>query len=253
MLARKSSGRVDGFIVEGPTAGGHNAPPRGTAAGGFGEVVYGDRDRADLEQMRQLGLPFWLAGGTGSPEALAAARGAGAAGIQVGTLFAYADESGLDPTIKRQVLAKAANGGVRVLTDPRASPTGYPFKVVDLEGTNADADVYAERTRICDLGYLRVAYRSSEGRIDYRCPAEPVATYLKKGGAEEDTIGRKCLCNALFADIGMPQPRTADEIELPLVTSGDDLSRIQAFLAGRDSYTAADVLDYLLATPPASG
>ncbi len=28
MLARKATGRVDGFIVEGPTAGGHNAPPR---------------------------------------------------------------------------------------------------------------------------------------------------------------------------------------------------------------------------------
>ena len=28
-LARKASGRVDGFVVEGPTAGGHNAPPRG--------------------------------------------------------------------------------------------------------------------------------------------------------------------------------------------------------------------------------
>jgi nitronate monooxygenase len=28
-LARKANGRVDGFIIEGPTAGGHNAPPRG--------------------------------------------------------------------------------------------------------------------------------------------------------------------------------------------------------------------------------
>ena len=28
-LARKANGRVDGFIVEGPTAGGHNAPARG--------------------------------------------------------------------------------------------------------------------------------------------------------------------------------------------------------------------------------
>ena len=28
-LARKANGRVDGFIVEGPNAGGHNAPPRG--------------------------------------------------------------------------------------------------------------------------------------------------------------------------------------------------------------------------------
>ena len=29
MLSKKATGRVDGFIVEGPTAGGHNAPPRG--------------------------------------------------------------------------------------------------------------------------------------------------------------------------------------------------------------------------------
>jgi len=29
MLARKSNGRVDGFIIEGPTAGGHNAPLAG--------------------------------------------------------------------------------------------------------------------------------------------------------------------------------------------------------------------------------
>jgi NAD(P)H-dependent flavin oxidoreductase YrpB (nitropropane dioxygenase family) len=28
-LARKASGRVDGFVVEGDRAGGHNAPPRG--------------------------------------------------------------------------------------------------------------------------------------------------------------------------------------------------------------------------------
>src|SRR5690606_20763268 len=29
MLARKSTGKVDGFVIEGPVAGGHNAPPRG--------------------------------------------------------------------------------------------------------------------------------------------------------------------------------------------------------------------------------
>ncbi len=28
-LVKRANGRVDGFIVEGPTAGGHNAPPRG--------------------------------------------------------------------------------------------------------------------------------------------------------------------------------------------------------------------------------
>ena len=41
-LAKKASGRVDGFVVEGDTAGGHNAPPRGPmqlSAGG--EPIYG--------------------------------------------------------------------------------------------------------------------------------------------------------------------------------------------------------------------
>jgi nitronate monooxygenase len=32
-LVKKATGRVDGFVVEGPTAGGHNAPPRGKARG----------------------------------------------------------------------------------------------------------------------------------------------------------------------------------------------------------------------------
>src|SRR5690606_23943914 len=42
MLVRKSNGRVDGFVVEGPTAGGHNAPPRGRLeVDGRGEPVYG--------------------------------------------------------------------------------------------------------------------------------------------------------------------------------------------------------------------
>ncbi|MDH5590336.1 MAG: nitronate monooxygenase, partial [Gemmatimonadota bacterium] len=62
MLARKSTGRIDGFIIEGPTEGGHNAPPRG---GGEinerGEPVYGDRDVVDLAKIAEIGLPFWLA------------------------------------------------------------------------------------------------------------------------------------------------------------------------------------------------
>jgi nitronate monooxygenase len=70
-LARKANGRVDGFVVEGPTAGGHNAPPRGKLQlNDLGEPVYGERDRVDLTKLRDLGLPFWLAGGYGSRERL---------------------------------------------------------------------------------------------------------------------------------------------------------------------------------------
>jgi NAD(P)H-dependent flavin oxidoreductase YrpB (nitropropane dioxygenase family) len=246
VLARKATGRVDGFVVEGPTAGGHNAPPRGKLqTDEAGEPIYGDRDVVDLDAMSELGLPFWLAGGTGSPGQLAEALDAGAAGVQVGTLFAYCEESGIDDEIKRQVLEQVRDGEIDVKTDLRASPTGFPFKVVQIQGTNSDDTAYQDRSRVCDLGYLRTAYKRDDGRIDYRCAAEPVRTFMKKGGEQEDTAGRKCLCNALMADIGHPQMRK-DGPERPIVTSGDDLERIGRFTHGRVRYTADEVIDYLL-------
>ena len=241
-LARKSNGRVDGFVVEGPTAGGHNAPPRGELRlNDHGEPVYGDRDVVDLTKLRDLALPFWLAGGVGSPEGRSAALDAGAAGIQVGTLFAYCDESGLAPNVKRRVLEAVVAGNATIRTDPRASPTGYPFKVVELAGEPERAD----RMRICDIGYLRTPARMADGKLVYRCPAEPVDTYVAKGGAAEEAVGRRCLCNGLMADVGHAQTRATGE-EPPLVTSGDDLLHIPRFLGDRRSYSARDVIDYLL-------
>jgi nitronate monooxygenase len=254
MLARKASARVDGFVVEGPTAGGHNAPPRGDAAlNQHGEPIYGPRDEVDLARMRELGLPFWLAGGAGRAGGLAAAQREGAAGIQVGTLFAYCDESGLSEEIKRAVLAAAARNEVSVLTDPRASPTGYPFKRVHgVTGAAASSD----RERLCDLGYLRAAYVRPDGKIGHRCPSEPVAAFVRKGGRAEDTIGRVCLCNGLIAAVGHAQVRVGGGSEPPLLTSGDDLVRLGAFLNGRTRYRADDVIDFLLgtsATAPLAG
>ena len=250
VLARKASGRVDGFIIEGPTAGGHNAPPRGEPRfNERGEPLYGERDVVDLAKMGELGLPFWLAGGTGQPGRLHEAQAAGAAGIQVGTLFAYSDESGLREDLKRSVLEHVAQGTVEVFTDAQASPTGYPFKVVHWK---ADPGAGAPRERVCDLGYLRVAYTTPEGKIDYRCASEPVDAYVRKGGKQEDTVGRRCLCNALLANIGHPQARAGGQLEPPLLTSGDDLVSLSSFLAGRSRYTAADVITYLLAAVPAA-
>jgi nitronate monooxygenase len=247
MLARKANGRVDGFIVEGPTAGGHNAPPRGERQlNERGEPIYTERDEVDLEKLQELGLPFWLAGGTGAPDKLVQALEAGAAGIQVGTLFAYTRESGIRPDLKRRVLQQAAHGPVDVLTDSRASPTGFPFKVVQIEGTVSSRAVYQARERVCDLGYLRTAYRTDAGKLGYRCPAEPVDTYVKKGGELEETVGRKCLCNALMADIGVGQCRDSGAVEQPLLTSGDELRRIGEFAQGRLEYSANEVIDYLL-------
>lgn len=241
-LARKSTGRVDGFVVEGPTAGGHNAPPRGELQlNDGGEPVYGERDVVDLAKMRELGLPFWLAGGAGSPEGLRRALDSGAAGIQVGTLFALCEESGIDPALRRRVVKAAAAGDVSVFTDPRASPTGYPFKIVSL---GADGGM-APRERECDLGYLRVAVRTAEGRREYRCPAEPVADYVRKGGSAADTEGRRCLCNGLTATVGLGQVRD-DGLEPPLVTSGDDLAALCGIVAAWDSVRAERVVQYLM-------
>jgi nitronate monooxygenase len=248
-LARKSNGRVDGFVVEGDSAGGHNAPPRGPLTlNALGEPVYGERDVVDLEKIRALGLPFWLAGSYGRPGGLAAALRLGATGIQVGTAFAFSAESGLRPDLKTQVLQLSRAGTARVFTDPIASPTGFPFKVIQVSGTLSEPGPYTTRTRICDLGYLRHLYRKSDGTVGYRCPAEPVADYLKKAGLPAEAQGRKCLCNGLVANLGLGQLRAGEGEELPLLTAGDDVARVAQFLEpGCDSYTAADVVRCLLA------
>jgi NAD(P)H-dependent flavin oxidoreductase YrpB (nitropropane dioxygenase family) len=247
-LAKKASGRVDGFIVEGPTAGGHNAPPRGVLQlTPGGEPLYGPRDVPELDKIRALGLPFWLAGGYGRPGKLSEALQLGAAGIQVGTPFAFCEESGIEPELKRQAIALSRLGQVRVFADPVASPTGFPFKVAQLESTLSNAADYEARQRICDLGYLRHLYRRADGSVGYRCPAEPLEQHLRKGGAAEETLGRKCICNALPATVGLPQVRTGEIDELPLVTAGDDLANLAQFVPpGCDSYAAADVVLKLL-------
>jgi len=249
-LVRRANGRVDGFVIETPIAGGHNAPPRGKLLlSDSGEPIYGDRDAVNLADMRTLGVPFWLAGGYGRPGKLADALAEGAEGVQVGTAFAFTDESGLRPEHKQAVINDVLAGGGAVYTDPLASPTGFPFKVVQLKGSSSEPAVYEARTRVCDLGYLREPYADPDGSVGYRCAAEPVANYVAKGGRVEDTIGRKCLCNALLADIGYQQIRKDGSIEPALLTAGDDLPTIGQFLApGKTSYCAADVVKALLGT-----
>jgi nitronate monooxygenase len=247
-MLRRANGKVNGFVVEGPTAGGHNAPPRGKVQlNDKGEPVYGERDRVNTAEMAELGVPFWLAGGYGSPDKLREALEQGAAGVQVGTAFAFSEESGLRPDLKNRLIEQAAAGTGDVFTDPLASPTGFPFKVAQLEGSGSDEGVYQARKRVCDLGYLREAYESVDGSLGYRCSAEPVATYVARGGKVEDTVGRKCLCNALLANVGHGQMRADGTVEPPMITVGDDLNTIVQYLEpGKTSYSAAHVVETLL-------
>ncbi|MGJ8635668.1 MAG: nitronate monooxygenase [Phycisphaerales bacterium] len=251
MLARKSSGKVNGFIIEGPTAGGHNAPPRGKMQLSIeGEPIYGDRDDCDLEAINKLGLPFWLAGSYAEPERVAEALEMGATGVQVGTAFAFCNETGFDSELREASLELSKQGEAHVFTDPVASPTGFPFKVLKMEETLSEQDLYEERSRICDLGYLRHAYKKENGKVGWRCPSEPIDDYLKKGGVLEDTVGRKCVCNGLMSNIGLGQIQKDGLLEKPLITSGDDVADIARFLKpGATSYSAKDVIEYLLPKP----
>ncbi|WP_241989132.1 nitronate monooxygenase [Cryobacterium serini] len=246
-LTREESTRPDGFIIEGPRAGGHNAPPRGRAVlDDDGQPVYGPRDDADLAKVAAVGLPFWVAGGYGTPERVSEALAIGAAGVQVGTLFALAAESGLDETLREQLLRQIDGQGLEIRTDPLASSTGFPFKVATLPGTLSEGTLYEERPRLCDLGYLRVPYERAPGVLGYRCPAEPVATFVRKGGSSEEAAGRKCLCNALTANVGLSQTRRNGYEELPLVTLGTDLDGVNALRAAHpQGWSATEAVAYL--------
>jgi len=253
-LNREDTTRPDGFVVEGPRAGGHNAPPRGRlTVDDSGQPVYGPRDDADLRSLAGIGLPFWLAGGYGEPERVRAALDAGAAGVQVGTLFALCRESGLAEPLREALLHELRGGDLQVRTDASASPTGFPFKVAHVEGTLAEAEVYAARQRLCDLGYLRTAYLRPNGKVGYRCPAEPVDMYVRKGGTAEGAAGAKCLCNALLADVDLGQERRDGYHEPALVTLGAELAcarRLDSehWLHGGnpDGWSASEAVEWLL-------
>lgn len=247
-LLKKAPGGIDGFVVEKPIAGGHNAPPRGPqrlTAGG--EPIYGERDVVDLEQMKSFGVPFWLAGAYATRSKFEEAIAVGARGVQIGTAFAFCEESGLEPVLRRRFIESILQGEAVVFTDPIASPTGFPFKVAGLPGSMSESATYELRPRLCDLGYLRHAYRKADGTLDYRCPSEPVDDYVRKGGKIEDTVGRKCLCNALMANIGLGQRRPEGYEELPMLTSGDDLECVRMLsTSDRPEYHARDVIDALV-------
>ena len=247
-LLKRSEGKIDGFVVEGPTAGGHNAPPRGALKlSDTGEPIYGDKDVVDPQKMKPFGLPFWFGGGYGNPQQVKNILAAGATGVQVGTAFALCGESGMEASLKQSVLRQVLDEAVQVFTSPNASPTGFPFKVAQVAGTMSDTQLYAARNRICDLGFLRVIFRKEDGSLNYRCAAEPVDDYLRKGGELEDTEGRACLCNNLMATAGYGQRRKDGTVERPLVTSGDDLMMMSQFVpAGATGYSAEAVLRYLL-------
>lgn len=248
-MTKKANGKIDGLVIEYPTAGGHNAPPR--VKGEFnelGEPVYGAKDSINLEKIKELGVPFWLGGSFGYVGSLQKAINLGASGVQIGTAFAFCEESGFTTEIKRKAIALAKNLAGKVFTDPNVSPTGFPFKVLSLLGTLSEQEEYDKRVRICNLGYLRQILKKDNGELIYRCPAEPEKQFVEKGGCPERAKGCKCLCNALIANVGFPSKYKNGYLEAPLITVGDCFNSIKDFLKNTldETYSAIDVLNALL-------
>lgn len=245
-LLKRSNGPVDGFVIERPSAGGHNAPPRGAYdLDEKGGPVYGPRDEVDFAVLRELGVPFWIGGGVTRATDVSDALALGATGVQVGTMFAYCEESGMAPHLRREVVERVAHGHLDVKTSTTASSTGYPFKVVEVPSSISDPEVFAARPRRCDLGYLREAYLDAQGATAYRCAAEPLVLFEKKGGIVADALTTTCLCNGLMATCGLGQVRAHGYLEPPIVTSGDALNDVAALVESRGDYTARDVIDWL--------
>ncbi len=117
-------------------------------------------------------------GGYGTREGLLLAQEEGAQGVQVGTAFAFSSESGFPDEVCADVLKRASTGILEIKTDGRASPTGFPFKIVPMEGSLSDPEVFSKRNRVCDVGYLRGIYKTANGKLGFRCPSEPEKNFL---------------------------------------------------------------------------
>ncbi len=261
-LAQSTSEAPDGIIIEHHTAGGHNAGPQGPLLkDGLGQPIYGAQDEPDLLAIRQVGRPFWLAGGYGSHVKLEQALAAGAVGIQAGSIFALTEESGMKPAYRSAILNELKKG-----TDEAAlvhttlfSPTGFPFKVVQLPGTLADRTVFSDRRRVCDLGLLQqqgLSKPAADGsrRLFQRCPAAPVQGFVSKRGLERNTEDRRCLCNGLLACVGLGQVgNQKDELaeEPAIVTLGNHLDGVRRLShQGQTPYWVRDVVTDILGTDP---
>jgi nitronate monooxygenase len=135
------------------------------------------------------------------------------------------------------------------------SPTGFPFKVAQLNRTLTDEDVYIARRRYCDLGLLKqigLSKPDDEGmrHLFQRCSAGPVEEFISKRGLLHNSERKRCLCNGLLASAGLGQvgTQTGELQEEPaIVTLGNNLGGIRKLSRhGQIVYRSKNVVDDIL-------
>lgn len=176
-----------------------------------------------------------------------AALASGAEGLRVGTLFAFSDESGITTEIKRQVVELSMSGKAEADTDPRISPTGFPFKVLEMAGTLSYDRAIDARPKRCDSGYLRAAYRKEDGTIGFRCASEPDREFLKKAAMAAKSPAANACATPSPGTIGMAQANKDGYTEKAVVTTGDQVKETRRVPPPRTTHYSANlVIDYLL-------
>jgi NAD(P)H-dependent flavin oxidoreductase YrpB (nitropropane dioxygenase family) len=177
--------------------------------------------------------------------------------VQTGSVFALAEESGMQPAYRSAILHELRNGtdDALLVRTTLFSPTGFAFKVVQLKATLAEQEVFEHRRRICDIGLLQqigLSTPSDSGarHLFQRCAAAPIEGYIHKRGLKRNTEERRCLCNGLLACVGLGQVKElhGERLEEPaIVTLGDHLEGVRRLSRqGQTHYWAKDVVADIL-------
>jgi NAD(P)H-dependent flavin oxidoreductase YrpB (nitropropane dioxygenase family) len=175
----------------------------------------------------------------------------------VGSVFALAEESGMKSAYRIAILEelKKETDDSKLVFTTLFSPTGFPFKVVQLDDTLADQVVYTNRMRVCDIGLLQqrgLTKPAEDGtrRLFQRCPAAPLDDFISKRGLPLNTTDRRCLCNGLLACVGLGQVglQNGSQTEEPaIVTLGNHLDGVRRLSRnGQSPYWARDVVNDIL-------
>ena len=163
----------------------------------------------------------------------------------------------MKPEYRSAILAALKNGveDADLVRTTTFSPTGFSFKVVQLQDTLSNDDVYTNRQRICDIGILQQRGfnkpdKHGQRTLFQRCPAGPIDPFVKKRGLERNTTERRCLCNGLLSCVGLGQVKKiqGELVEEPaIVTLGNHLDGVRRLSRqGQARYHVEDVVTDIL-------
>lgn len=136
---RAASCDPDALVLQGADAGGHRFTLAQDAVPGETPLLELLGDALSALSSTRPELPVIAAGGIGSPAEAARVLAAGAAAVQVGTLFAVADEAGTSRTHREALLAAAADPSSSRTTVTRAF-SGRPARALATAYTEAMAE-----------------------------------------------------------------------------------------------------------------